>query len=369
MDNLRRQVAGGGSGWLLRNVGDVERELGAAERVLDRTYELRPGVPLRGAPAAGLSGRHAGSSLASVARIRAGLSEGRIAAWDHRQAQTQGEPDPAGFPAAIVPHCRVEWFPPACARPPAAWRTARDFPWIFAAESMLDELAHATHADPLAFRLRAMTPHKAYRIEHWAADWFDSGRMAACYARAAELAGWGRRLPADTGLGIAGCFSLGTYAAVVIEARVDAREGLEIQKAWGAVDCGVAGQRGDARAKNGFIEGVHAQLSNVVSPGSGNGSRLRQRRGRGTPFAVEIEAGGSVRAVRGAGELPAAPAAAALANAVHAACGRRIRSLAAGGSPRRDVQPRRSRSIILESRPPRRARRRERDGGSDERFR
>ena len=192
--------------------------------------------------------------------------------------------------------------------------------------------------------------------------------MAACYVRAAELAGWGRRLPADTGLGIAGLFSLGTYAAVVMEASVDVREGLEIVRAWGAVDRGIGGQRGEARAESGTTEAQHAELANAVSAGGGDGGRRRGR--RGAAFEVELEAGGCVRVARRAGELPAAPAAAALANAVHAACGQRIRSLATGGADaRRAVYSRRSRSTSLETRQPRRARRREREGGGDERFR
>lgn len=271
---------------------------------------------------------------AAVIRIRAGLKNGRIHAWHHRQAQTRGEPEHVCFPSGLVPHYRVERFPSTSRISVGPWRAPMQLQWAFAVESMIDELAYAAGQDPLAFRLELMKPHKAHPIEHWSADVIDSGRMAACYQAAAEMADWGRKRPPGVGLGIAGHFTFGTYVACVLEVSVNEREELRILNAWGAIDCGFPINPNHIRAQmeGGFIDGLNAALFNRVVIRNGqvqnnNFGALRWMRMREAPARIEVRILDHGHGPTGVGEPPVAPAGAALANAIYAACGKRIRRM------------------------------------------
>ena len=115
------------------------------------------------------------------------------------QCRLEGEPEHVCFPAWVVPNFRVEQFPSTSHLPAGPWRAPLQLQWAFAAESMLDELAYAAKIDPLEFRLRLMEPHRAYEIKHWSSTTIDSGRMAACYRAAAEMADWSRKRPPRRG--------------------------------------------------------------------------------------------------------------------------------------------------------------------------
>ena len=267
-------------------------------------------------------------------RVRAALKDGKVVAWHHRQAQTRGESEYAVFPANVVPNYRAERFPSTSNIRVGPWRSPRQLQWAFATESMLDELAYAAKQDPLEFRLQLMEPRRAYPIEHWSSTEIHSGRMAKCYETAARMAEWGRKRPQGTGLGIAGHFTFGTYAACVVEVSVSERNGLEIHRAWGAIDCGFAINPNHIRSQmeGGFIDGFSAVLFNRVIVRNGevetkNFDALRWVRMRESPLDIETTIIDSDYPPTGVGEPPIAPAGAALVNAVFAACGKRIRSL------------------------------------------
>src|SRR5690606_25182505 len=97
---------------------------------------------------------------AAVMRVRAALKDNKIVAWHHRQAQTRGEPEYVVFPAELVPNYRAERFASTSNIRVGPWRAPTQLQWAFAAESMIDELAHAAKQDPLAFRLALMSPRK-----------------------------------------------------------------------------------------------------------------------------------------------------------------------------------------------------------------
>lgn len=271
---------------------------------------------------------------AAVMRVRAGLKDGRIVAWHHRQAQTRGEPEYAVFPAGLVPNYRAERLASTSNIRVGPWRAPFQLQWAFATESMLDELAHAAKQDPLEFRLRFMQPYEARPIKHWSSTEIHSGRMAKCYEAAAELAGWNRKRPAGTALGIAGHFTFGTYAACVVEVSVSERNELTIHRAWGAIDCGFAINPNHIRSQmeGGFIDGFNAVLFNRVVVKDGqvqtrNFDAVRWMRMRESPLDIQVRIIDSGYPPTGVGEPPVAPAGAALVNAVFAASGQRIRRL------------------------------------------
>lgn len=272
---------------------------------------------------------------AAVMRVRAAVKDKRITAWQHRQAQTRGRPEASDyFPAKVVSNYRVEQFPSTSNILVGPWRAPTMLQWAFATESMLDELAHATGQDPLAFRLQWLQPYQEYSINNWAAKSIHSGRMAKCYEAAARLADWNRPRPRGTGLGIAGHFTFGTYAACVLEVSVSDTDELKILRAWGAIDCGFAINPNHIRSQmeGGFVDGLNAALFNDVRVSEGrvvndNFNTLRWMRLREAPMSIEVEIIDSGYDPTGVGEPPLAPAGAALANAIFAACGKRVRRM------------------------------------------
>ncbi len=271
----------------------------------------------------------------AVMRVRAAMKDGRVTAWHHRQAQMRADPEAhMCFPAELVPNYRVEKFPSTSHIPAGPWRAPLQLQWAFAVESMLDELAHAAKQDPLAFRLALLKPYKAHPVEHWAAPVIDSGRMAACYEAAAKLAEWNKPRPRGTGLGIAGHFTFGSYVACVLQVSVSERNELRIEHAWGAIDCGFAINPNHVRSQmeGGFVDGLNSALFNAVRVEGGrvrtnNFDSLRWIRMREAPPRIEIAIVDSGYPPTGVGEPPLPPAGAALANAIFAASGKRIRRM------------------------------------------
>jgi isoquinoline 1-oxidoreductase beta subunit len=272
---------------------------------------------------------------AHVMRVRASLDEDlKVSGWHHVQAQTNWGIKDACFPRHLVKNYRSEQFENLSQIPIGPWRGPGHLQWAFAAESMLDELAYKADLDPLAFRLKLLEPHMEYDYDGWGADKIDSGRMALCYKKAAELANWQKKRPPGTGLGIAGHFTFGSYSAFVIEVSVNPENKLTLHKAWGAIDCGFAVNPNHIRnqMEGGFIDGLNAALFNKVIVKNGevtnkNFHMLRWMRMQEAPVDIEVAIIQNDYPPMGVGEPPTAPAAAALANAIFAANGMRVRKL------------------------------------------
>ncbi|MBT1064079.1 molybdopterin-dependent oxidoreductase [Bowmanella sp. Y26] len=272
---------------------------------------------------------------AYVMRVRAGMDKNhQVTAWHHCQAQTRGGARDNCFPFKLVPNYLSEHYDYPSQIATGAWRAPAHMQWAFAAESMLDELAHEAGQDPLAFRLKLMQPHKAYPHEGFGGEVIDSGRMANCYEQAARLADWQRPRRKGIGLGIAGHFTFGSYAAFVLEVEVDKDNRLRIHNAWGAIDCGLAVNPNhiENQMQGGFIDGLGAALFNSAKVEGGeitskNFHQLHMIRLSEAPPQINVHIVASDAPPTGVGEPPIGPAAAALANAIFAASGKRIRRL------------------------------------------
>lgn len=108
---------------------------------------------------------------------------------------------------------------------PSGWyRSVSFIPNVFAVESFMDELAHSSGQDSLAFRLANMQGRP---------------RHVAVLKNAAERAGWGQPLPEGTALGIATNQGYTSFIAVV--ARLSKKDGvIKVDKLTCVVDCGLA---------------------------------------------------------------------------------------------------------------------------------
>ena len=197
------------------------------------------------------------------------------------------------------------------------WRSVGNVHTAFAAESVIDEIAHATGQDPLAYRRRLLKDHP---------------RHLGVVNLAAEKAGWDRPLPAGRFRGIAVHESFGSYVAQVAEVSVD-RDRIRVHRVVCAIDCGVcinpAGVA--AQMEGGIVFGLTAALHGELTFQEG---RLEQSNFHDYPMmrmreapTVEVHIVPSTEKSGGAGEPGVPPIAPAVANAIFAATGKRLRRL------------------------------------------
>ena len=189
----------------------------------------------------------------------------------------------------------------------------------FVIESFIDELAAAAKTDPFAYR-------------HVLLD--KAPRARAVLELAAKEAGWGANLPAGRGRGIALMYSgWDTYVAEVAEVSVSPLGEVRVHRVVCAVDCGIIVNPDTVKAQieGGVIFGISAALWGEVTLKNGrveqsNFHDVRVLRMNETP-AIEVHLIRNGEAPGGIGEPGTAVTAPALANAVFAATGKRIRKL------------------------------------------
>ncbi len=291
--------------------------------------------------------RHGYYRPAGRHRLRAGIDElGRLVAWTHHLANTSRYAYARGadgavaselyaddFPARFVSDFRLAYTSIETAIPTCAWRATLHSANAFAVQGFLDEAAHAAGQDPLAFRLALVEGRGDLSYAHHGGPVYSPRRLAGVLRLAAERAGWGEPLAAGRGRGIAAHFTFGTYAAEVAEVTVDGSGAVRVDRIVCACDCGIVVNRSGAEAQveGGVLMGLNAALNGEVTVEDG---RTVQGNFDGYPLlrideapAVEAHFVPSAEAPFGLGEPPLSPVAPAVANAVFAATGRRVRRL------------------------------------------
>lgn len=198
------------------------------------------------------------------------------------------------------------------------WRGVGPTHNVFVVESFVDEMAAATNQDPLQFRRRMLTRNP---------------RALAVLNLAAERAGWDEKLPAGRGRGISLQFAFGTYLAHVLEIEADPSAEIRLIRSVIAVDCGITINPDTvlAQMQGGMIFGLSAAMFNQITLTDGavdqtNFDTYRVMRINEVP-KIEVHQIQNNEAPGGVGEAATAAAAAALANAIFAATGKRLRSL------------------------------------------
>jgi isoquinoline 1-oxidoreductase subunit beta len=275
-------------------------------------------------------------------RIAAGLdANGRILGWTHKTTGSSVtarwappgmrkdgiDPDAvecAEDPIYEIAAIKVSWVrhePPGLVT--AWWRGVGPAHNVFVLESFIDELAHAAKQDPVAFRrpLLRKTP-----------------RALAVLELAAQKSGWGSALPAGTGRGIMVQSAFGSFLSVVCEVEVTADRQVRLRRITAAMDCGQAINPDSVRAQieGGLVFGMTSALYSEITLDQGrvrqsNFNSYRMLRMDETP-PIEVHIIDSTEAPGGLGETGTAAAFPALANAVFAASGTRVRRLPLVGS-------------------------------------
>ena len=231
---------------------------------------------------------------------------------------------PERYPASLVPNFRLRQSMIECNVPTGPWRAPGASAYCWAYQSFFDEIALAAGRDPLAFRLDLLS--KAYGEPA-----LDLERASGTLRLAAEKAGWGRALSGNRGLGIAFSYGHMGYAAHVAEVVADGKN-VRVEKVWSAVDVGpILNMSG---AKNQVEGSVIDALSTANLQIDFVDGAARQDNFNGYRLLkidqspdVEVHFIQSDNSPTGLGEPPFLAAAPAIANAIHAATGIRIREL------------------------------------------
>jgi isoquinoline 1-oxidoreductase subunit beta len=274
---------------------------------------------------------------ASYHKVSGALDEqGKPSAWRHHIISTSirefwgGKPEAQEIEVAAdlsyaIPNIHVEYSPAPTSVPRAWWRSVAASFNGFVVESFIDELAHAAKKDPLEFRLSLLPPDKTM-------DEFESNRMRAVLQEAANRSGWGKPLANGRARGLAAVHSFNTYVAQVAE--VSAANGeLRVHRVTCVVDPGRAVNPDSVKAQmeGGIIYGLSAALLGEITVKDGaieqsNFDDYPMMRINDAP-ATEVYIVPSSKHPTGCGEPGVPPIAPAVANALFAATGQRVRKL------------------------------------------
>lgn len=246
-----------------------------------------------------------------------------------------------------VPNLRVE-SGPAKAHVRIGWlRSVANIYHVFAGSSFVDELAHHAGADPYEFLMGLYGEDRdveldGYQFGNYGQDLKDhpisTARLKHCTKRVAELAGWGRELPKGKGLGIACYRSFNGYAANVVEVSVSKAGKVTIDKAWIVIDAGMVinPDRVKSQMEGSAVFGASIALYGEISAKNGvveqtNFDSYKVARMADGPKEIAVEIVESEELPGGVGETGTPPFAPAVANAVFAATGKRVRRLPLAG--------------------------------------
>jgi len=263
----------------------------------------------------------AAPKLASVAKRQVAQSPADQFGARAAGLPAQGKPEGNAVenPPYAFPFYRLDAVVAEGSVPVGFWRSVGHSHTAFFDESFIDELALALKKDSFAFRreLLAGKPRHLKVLE-----------------TAAQAAGWGQPLPAGSGRGIALRASFGSIVAQVAEVAVPDGKTLQVKRVTCAIDCGPVVNPAIVRAQmeSGIIYGLSAALYGEITLADGAVVQANfpdydaVRLADAPVMSVHLVDGGS-SFIGGVGEPGTPPIAPAVANAVFAATGKRLRSL------------------------------------------
>jgi isoquinoline 1-oxidoreductase beta subunit len=305
--------------------------------------------------------RHCYYNSVSMQRLRAGLdAHGKVTAWLHRTAfppigSTFGDvnrptaqdlqqgvldlaldvPNVRAEACAADAHVRIGWY-----------RSVYNIFHAFAIGSFMDEIAHARGQDPRDVLLEIIGPPRTVslaalgvaKLQNYGAPLsehpVDAGRLRNVITRVTELARWSDRKKDGRALGLAAHRSFLSYTGCVVSVVRDTERKVRVDEAWLVMDSGTIIN----------LDRVRAQLQGAVGMGISNAlfggitmkagatreSNFRDARIAGIgdiPRKLHVEIIHTEGPPCGVGEPGVPPVAPAVANAIFALTGQRIREL------------------------------------------
>lgn len=296
----------------------------------------------------------------SAQRLRATVDSGKITAWEHQStfpsiSTTFGGKEPSagemgqgitdlpfsvpnvrGAHGVVPAHVRIGWM-----------RSVANVYHAFAIGSFVDELAHKSKIDPREFWLsqlgkRPLNPKRLGVKEFWnygeedKAHWIDPNRYRAVIEEVTKRSGWSKAKSEGRFVGLSAHRSFASYGATVVE--VKKRGGaLYVDKVHSVLDCGVAlhPDRILSQIEGGAVFGLGLAIHGEISAKNGaieqsNFHNFQVLRMNETPRVLDVHLTENGKLPGGVGEPGVPPVAPALANAVFAATGKRVRDLPLG---------------------------------------
>jgi isoquinoline 1-oxidoreductase beta subunit len=265
--------------------------------------------------------------------FKAGINgEGMMTAFDHhfitfgRNGETVSGAglDPGHYPAGLVPNFRLRQSMIETHVPTGPWRSPGHSAYCFAYQGFFDEVALAAGRDQLEFRLDLLS-------RSFGSPPLDLERTSGALRVAAEKAGWGRDPGPGRGLGLAFHYDHGGFVSHVAEVVASGSQ-LKVEKVWSGIDVGpVLNMSGAKNQVEGCVVDAlsTAQLEITFAGGAAEQDNFAEYELLRIAQAPEIESHfiQSDHPPKGLGEPPIAAATPAIANAIFAATGTRIREL------------------------------------------
>ncbi len=308
--------------------------------------------------------RHDYFNTVSAQRLSAGLdAQGKLVAWRHRTAfppiaslfQESDRPEADDLQQGVldlalaVPNVSAE----ACeakAHVRVGWlRSVYNIFHAFAVGSFIDEIAHARGEDPRATWLDVLGPPRYMTLKQLGVAALenygqplekhpvDAGRLRHVIERATALSGWDTRKQDGRALGLAAHRSFLSYAAVVASVKLGPGDKLIVDEVWLVIDAGVVINKDRVRSQmeGAVIFGMSIALHSAITLKDGaveqsNFHDYKVTRIGEAPRKIHVEIVESDRPPGGVGEPGVPPVAPAIANALFALTGKRVRELPLG---------------------------------------
>jgi isoquinoline 1-oxidoreductase subunit beta len=282
---------------------------------------------------------------ATAQKIEAGLdAQGNLVGWSHKVACSSilkfsnpaaikngvdmyslwgiweaGMPPVFSMTAYSYPNYNLEQWLSDLPQPACPWRSVQNAPNAFIVECFTDEVARAAGKDPVEFRMPLLA---------------NEPRAQRVLKTVAEKAGWGKAMPKGKGRGIAQHKCFGTYTATVADVSVNETTGaFKVDKVVVALDCGPVVNPAPivAQIQGGVLMALSTVLREVVRFEKGgvksdNFDDYKLLKMSDVP-EIEVHIVKSTEKIGGIGELGVPALAPAVANAVFAATGARVRRL------------------------------------------
>ena len=295
--------------------------------------------------------RHDFYRAAGFHNFAAGLdANGKIVAWRNhfvsfgdveKFSGTGNPPFAAGagigggeFPARFIPNYALDASVMRASVPTGYLRAPGSNGIAYATQSFIDELAQAAGKDPLQFRLELLA-NEAPLPAGAPQGGFDASRVRGVLEVVRDRSGWGKTaLPKGTGMGVAFHFSHRGYFAEVVQATVSRAGAVKVDKVWVVGDVGsqiINPSNAENQVQGSVLDGIAEALAQEITIDEG-----RTTQGNFHEFAllrmkqsapVDVHFHITTFAPTGLGEPALPPVVPALVSAIHAATGKRVRSL------------------------------------------
>ena len=235
------------------------------------------------------------------------------------------------FPAPLIANAEISQTLLPLKIPCGPWRAPGSNVFAFAIQSFIHELAVEAKRDHVEFLLEILGEPRWLKQDDPSA--LNTGRAAGVIKLAAEKAGWGRELPEGHGLGLAFYFSHAGHFAEVAEVSMESGNKVRVHKVTVAADVGPIVNRSGAenQIEGSVIDGLSTMMNLRLNIENGRiqESNFDQYNILRMPDAPQVETHfiESDFPPTGLGEPAFPPLAPAVANAIFAASGQRVRSL------------------------------------------